>query len=56
MQQFERAELEVQQYVEDQHMENSSLTFERGFGTTIGNAIRRIISCYARRRCIFNQN
>lgn len=44
MQQFERAEFEIQQYVEDEHYGKFVLTpLERGFGITIGNAIRRVL-------------
>ena len=44
MQQFERAEFTIEQYVEDQHYGKFILKpLERGFGTTIGNAIRRVL-------------
>jgi DNA-directed RNA polymerase subunit alpha len=44
MQQFERAELEVQEYIEDEHYGKFEFgPLERGFGTTIGNAIRRVL-------------
>ena len=44
MQQFERAEFEIQQYVEDEHYGKFVLTpLERGFGITIGSAIRRVL-------------
>ena len=44
MQKFERAEFEVKEYVESEHY--SKFVFEpleRGFGTTIGNALRRVL-------------
>ena len=44
MQQFERAEFEIQQYVEDEHYGKFVLSpLERGFGITIGSAIRRVL-------------
>ena len=44
MQQFERAEFEIKQYVEDEHYGKFVLEpLERGFGTTIGNAMRRVL-------------
>ena len=45
MQKFERADFEVQEYVESEKF-MVSLFFsplERGFGTTIGNALRRVL-------------
>ena len=44
MQKFERAEFEVKEYVESEHY--GKFVFEpldRGFGTTIGNALRRVL-------------
>ena len=44
MQQFERADFEIKEYVEDEHYGKFVMApLERGFGTTIGNAIRRIL-------------
>jgi DNA-directed RNA polymerase subunit alpha len=44
MQQFERADFKIEQYVEDEHYGKFVLSpLERGFGTTIGNAIRRVL-------------
>ncbi|MDO4378110.1 MAG: DNA-directed RNA polymerase subunit alpha [Erysipelotrichia bacterium] len=44
MQQFERADFKIEQYVEDKHYGKFVLSpLERGFGTTIGNAIRRVL-------------
>ncbi len=44
MQQFERADFEIKEYCEDEHYGKFVLTpLERGFGTTIGNAIRRVL-------------
>jgi len=44
MQQFERADMKIEQYVEDEHYGKFVLSpLERGFGTTIGNAIRRTL-------------
>ncbi len=44
MQQFERANFEIQEYVEDEHYGKFVMSpLERGFGTTIGNAIRRVL-------------
>lgn len=44
MQKFERAKIEVQEYVESDHYGKFVVEpFERGFGTTIGNALRRVL-------------
>ena len=44
MQKFERAEFEVKQYVESENYGKFVLSpLERGFGTTIGNALRRVL-------------
>ena len=44
MQKFERADFEVQEYVESENYGKFVLSpLERGFGTTIGNALRRIL-------------
>lgn len=44
MQQFERADFEIKEYVEDEHYGRFVMEpLERGFGTTIGNAIRRVL-------------
>lgn len=44
MQKFERADFEVQQYVESENYGKFVLSpLERGFGTTIGNALRRVL-------------
>jgi DNA-directed RNA polymerase subunit alpha len=44
MQQFERADFEIKEYVEDEHYGKFVMApLERGFGTTIGNAIRRVL-------------
>ncbi len=44
MQKFERAKIEVQEYVESDHYGKFVIEpFERGFGTTIGNALRRVL-------------
>ena len=44
MQKFERAEFEVKEYVESQHYGKFVFEpLERGFGTTIGNALRRVL-------------
>ncbi len=44
MQKFERAEFEVQEYVESENYAKFVLSpLERGFGTTIGNALRRVL-------------
>ena len=44
MQQFERADFEIEQNVQDEHYGKFILKpLERGFGTTIGNAIRRVL-------------
>ena len=44
MQKFERADFEVQEYVESENYGKFVLSpVERGFGTTIGNALRRVL-------------
>ena len=44
MQKFERAEFEVKEYVESEHYGKFVFEpLERGFGTTIGNALRRVL-------------
>ena len=44
MQKFERADFEVQEYVESANYGKFVLSpLERGFGTTIGNALRRVL-------------
>lgn len=44
MQKFERAEFEVKAYVESEHYGKFVFEpLERGFGTTIGNALRRVL-------------
>ena len=44
MQRFERAEFEVKEYVESENYGKVVLSpLERGFGTTIGNALRRVL-------------
>ncbi|MBQ6451705.1 MAG: DNA-directed RNA polymerase subunit alpha [Solobacterium sp.] len=44
MQKFERAEFEVEEYVESDNYGKFVLApLERGFGTTIGNALRRVL-------------
>ena len=44
MQKFERADFEVKEYVESENYGKFVLSpFERGFGTTIGNALRRVL-------------
>ena len=44
MQKFERADFEVQEYIESENYGRFILTpLERGFGTTIGNALRRVL-------------
>ena len=44
MQKFERAHFEVKEYDESQHYGNFVFEpLERGFGTTIGNALRRVL-------------
>lgn len=44
MQKFERADFEVKEYVESENYGKFVLTpLERGFGTTIGNALRRVL-------------
>ena len=44
MQRFERADFEVQEYVESENYGKFVLSpLERGFGTTIGNALRRVL-------------
>ena len=45
MQKFERAHFEVKEYDESQHYGKFVFEpLERGFGTTIGNALRRVCS------------
>ena len=44
MQKFERADFEVKEYVESENYGTFVLSpLERGFGTTIGNALRRVL-------------
>lgn len=44
MQKFERTEFEVKEYVESEHYGKFVFEpLERGFGTTIGNALRRVL-------------
>ncbi len=44
MQKFERADFEVQEYVESENYGKFVFSpLERGFGTTIGNALRRVL-------------
>ena len=44
MEKFERAEFEVTEFVESEHYGKFILSpLERGFGTTIGNALRRVL-------------
>lgn len=44
MQKFERADFEVQEYVESENYGKFVLSpLERGFGTTIGNVLRRVL-------------
>jgi len=44
MQKFERANFKIEEYVEDEHYGKFVMEpLERGFGTTIGNAIRRVL-------------
>ena len=44
MQKFERADFEVKEYSEDEHYGKFVMSpLERGFGTTIGNALRRVL-------------
>lgn len=44
MQKFERADFEVQEYTESENYGKFVLSpLERGFGTTIGNALRRVL-------------
>ena len=44
MQKFERADFEVEEYVESENYGKFILSpLERGFGTTIGNALRRVL-------------
>ena len=44
MQKFERPEFEVEEFVEDENYGKFVLSpLERGFGTTIGNALRRVL-------------
>ena len=44
MQKFERPKYKISEYVEDQHYGKFVISpLERGFGTTIGNALRRVM-------------
>ncbi|TFG82149.1 MAG: DNA-directed RNA polymerase subunit alpha, partial [Erysipelotrichales bacterium] len=44
MQKFERANFEVKEYIESDHYGKFVIEpLERGFGTTIGNALRRVL-------------
>lgn len=44
MQKFERAQFEIKEYVEDKHYGKFEIQpLERGFGTTLGNALRRVL-------------
>ena len=44
MQKFERAQFEIKEYVESNHYGKFEVQpLERGFGTTIGNALRRVL-------------
>lgn len=44
MQKFERAQFEIKEYVESNHYGRFEVQpLERGFGTTIGNALRRVL-------------
>lgn len=44
MQKFERANFEVKEYIESEHYGKFVIEpLERGFGTTIGNALRRVL-------------
>lgn len=44
MQKFERANFEIKEYVESEHYGKFVMEpLERGFGTTIGNALRRVL-------------
>ncbi|MBV1709223.1 MAG: DNA-directed RNA polymerase subunit alpha [Erysipelothrix sp.] len=44
MQKFERAKIDVREYLESDHYGKFVVEpFERGFGTTIGNALRRVL-------------
>jgi len=44
MQKFERAKIDVREYIESEHYGKFVVEpFERGFGTTIGNALRRVL-------------
>ena len=50
MQKFERADFEVAEYVESENYGKFVLApLERGFGTTIGNALRRVLLSSLRR-------
>ena len=56
MQQFERAELEVQEYIEDEHYGKFEFgPLEEDLELMVMQYVG-IIGCYARWRCIFNQN
>ncbi len=56
MQKFERAQFEVKEYDESQHYGKFVFEpLERGFGTTIGNALRRVLTLLFTGSCrIFN--
>ncbi len=44
MQKFERPEFKISEYVEDEHYGKFVISpLERGFGTTLGNALRRVM-------------
>ena len=44
MQKFERAHFEVKEYIDSEHYGKFVFEpLERGFGTTIGNALRRVL-------------
>lgn len=44
MQKFERAQFEVKEFIESEHYGKFEISpLERGFGTTIGNALRRVL-------------
>ncbi|MBQ1315022.1 MAG: DNA-directed RNA polymerase subunit alpha [Erysipelotrichaceae bacterium] len=44
MQQFERADFKIEEFVEDEHYGKFVVEpLERGFGTTLGNAMRRVL-------------
>ena len=55
MQKFERADFEVQEYVESENYGKFVLSpLERGFGTTIGNALRRVLLSSLPRAAVFS--